>query len=433
MARTNIGILALLVASLLGACTTSAGSPPPAPAGSVGVMPSASGPPSEIAGLQVISVATAAELLQSGKLNGEAVAVSGYFEEFTPPCPYPGRSIGPLESWCRLVAFTDSQAAARLCSSGGSTGVVGPSPIESLSCAAPSGTNLAPFFMTETSGNPWSSLPDSPTGEPNAMVLIGHAGDARQWQCTEVVQAQCASAFVVDRIAWAAGQVLPPALPDPSGPTTRMTLGQVATVVGLGDELLTAVPLRATDVAAIDPRWNLAGDHLVWFVRSLGPAAQAGSPGTRPETVWLVDDATGKVIDSHALKVAAGYQPARLWRVATMHGLNCCSSDVTAFYRVMSSAGTAMFEGPVPGDESSDQNSATQGGGFNAVPLDLPAGGYTITSWLASNTGGVMGPPRNECSTQITLRPLETVALDADFPAGKACTFRPATLPSPGD
>lgn len=431
MARTQIGILALLIACLLGACTTSAGSPP-TPAGSVGAMPSASGPPSEIAGLPVISVAAAAELLQSGRLDGEAVAVAGYFDEFTPPCPYPARSIGPLESWCRLVAFTDTQTAARLCANGGSTGVVGPSPIESLNCSPPSATNLAPFFMTETSGNPWSWLPDGPTGEPNAMVLIGHAGDARQWQCTEVVQAQCASAFVVDRIAWAAGQVLSPALPDPGGPTTRMTLGQVATAIGLGDDLLTAVPLRAGDVATVDPRWNLAGDNLVWLVRSVGPAAQAGSPQTRPETVWLVDDATGKVIDSHALKVAAGYQPARLWRVATLHGLNCCSSDVTAFYRVVSSAGTAMFEGPVPGDESGTQNSTTQGGGFNAVPLDLPAGGYSITSWLASNTGGVIGTPSNECSTQITLRLLETVALDADFPANKACTFRPATLPSPG-
>ena len=51
------------------------------------------------------------------------------------------------------------------------------------------------------------------TGEPAALVLVGHAGDARQWQCTSATQAQCASAFVVDRIAWAEGHDVPPAAP----------------------------------------------------------------------------------------------------------------------------------------------------------------------------------------------------------------------------
>ena len=93
MAR--IGILALLIASLLGACSSpSIGA---APAASVGVsaspssthspLPDASGPPSEVAGLPVISVATADGLLRSGKLDGQAVAVAGYFDEFAPSCP----------------------------------------------------------------------------------------------------------------------------------------------------------------------------------------------------------------------------------------------------------------------------------------------------------------------------------------------------------
>jgi hypothetical protein len=32
----------------------------------------------------------------------------------------------------------------------------------------------------------------------------------------------------------------------------------------------------------------------------------------------------------------------------------------------------------------------------------------------------------------VTLRPLDDVALNADFPANKACTFGPAPSPSPG-
>ena len=138
------------------------------------------------------------------------------------------------------------------------------------------------------------------TGEPAALVLIGHAGDARQWQCTAATQAECASAFVVDRIAWAEGHDVPPAAPETGDQQTgkpitpRMTLAQVAAAVGLGDDLLTGAPFRQGDIATIDPRWNFAGDDIVWLVRSLGPAAGSGAGETRPETVWLVDDATGQ-------------------------------------------------------------------------------------------------------------------------------------------
>ena len=264
MAR--IGILALLIASVLGACSS-------APAGaimspSVGV--NASPPaivshqapdapfPSEVAGLPVISVASADDLLQSGKLDGQVVAVAGYFDQFTPSCPYPGRYIGPLETWCRFVAFTDARATAKLCQPEGSNGV---------SCRQPSETNLAPFFMTETSGDTRSLPPGGATGEPAALVVIGHAGDARQWQCTAATQAQCANAFVVDRIAWAEGHDVPPATPETgdqqSGKviTPRMTLAETAAAAGLGDDLLTGAAFRKGDIATIDPRWNLAGNE----------------------------------------------------------------------------------------------------------------------------------------------------------------------------
>ncbi|MEO8208673.1 MAG: hypothetical protein ABI598_06530, partial [Chloroflexota bacterium] len=52
--------------------------------------------PSEVAALPVISVADAVELLKSGELDGRAIAVAGYYDEFTPSCPDPGRYIGPL-------------------------------------------------------------------------------------------------------------------------------------------------------------------------------------------------------------------------------------------------------------------------------------------------------------------------------------------------
>jgi hypothetical protein len=96
----------------------------------------------------VISVASADGLLRSGKLDGQAVAVAGYYNTMALPCPYPGRYIGPLEAWCRSVAFTDTRAGAQLCQSSGGN----------VTCSQPSGTNLAPFFMSETSGDASSWL-----------------------------------------------------------------------------------------------------------------------------------------------------------------------------------------------------------------------------------------------------------------------------------
>ena len=130
---------------------------PSTPSASSSALPTSQPPdatfPSEVAGLPVISVANAVELLRSGKLDGQAIAVAGYYDEFTPSCPYPGRYIGPLESWCRFVAFTDTRASAQLCQPNGADG---------MSCSQPSGTNLAPFFMSETSGNAWSWLRGAP-------------------------------------------------------------------------------------------------------------------------------------------------------------------------------------------------------------------------------------------------------------------------------
>jgi len=120
---TRIGILALFIAALLGACSSQPGSARVSPSPSAGatssVMVSTRSPdgpfPAEVAGLPVIRVADAVGLLQSGKLDGQAVAVGGYYDQFTPSCPYPGRYIGPLEDWCRFVAFTDTSAGAKLC------------------------------------------------------------------------------------------------------------------------------------------------------------------------------------------------------------------------------------------------------------------------------------------------------------------------------
>jgi hypothetical protein len=393
----------------------------------------ATGPPRgatvspEAAGLPVISVAIAARLLASGKLDGQAVAVTGYYNEMAAMCPAPEGYVGPLEDWCHFTALTDTRDSARLCEPYGSNGT---------SCSMPSTTYLSPFFMPETSGRVSPSLIGL---DPVEVVLIGHAGDPRQWQCTTETQDACASAFVVDRVAWADGHEVPPAAPATGNQETgeaitpAMTLAQIAAAIGLADgELLTGAAFRAGDVATIDPRWNLAGDDLVWVVRSIGPAPGSAADESRPETVWLVDDANGRVIDSQPLELDVTYQPARLWQMATVQGVECCDSDLAAFTRVVSADGAVVYEGPISGGSSGGPDSATFGGGYSSRPLVLPPGEYTVAAWLGTFDQGVAGSTRDACSTQLTLTPLEDARLNAEFPADQACTLQRAPATSPG-
>ncbi len=401
-------------------------SPTPSLSGtSTGRSPDTAFPP-EVAGLPVITVARAAALLASGDLEGRAVAVAGYYNQVAMPCPYPGRYIGPLVSWCGFAAFTDTAAGAQLCQPLGSNGT---------SCSRPSGTHLSPFMVSETGG----SIPPSGSFDPIAVVLVGHAGDARQWQCTVETQAECADAFVVDRVAWAAGRDVPLAAPRTGDQTSgaaitpAMTLAQAAAAAGVGNELLTGAAFRAGDIATVDPRWNLAGDTVVWLLRSLARAPGSGAGEAPPETVWLVDDATGRVIDSLPLLPDAGYRPARLWQMATVHGVDCCAGSVFAYDRVESGDGTVVREGMVSRGSSGSQDATTFGSGYESLgPLVLPAGDYTVSAWLASYDRGTAGAPRDACSTRVSLGPLGDVALNADFPAGHPCTFKPAPLPTSG-
>jgi hypothetical protein len=376
--------------------------------------------------MPVVTVAYAVDMIQAGKLDGQVVAVAGYYSVFYPSCPYPGRYIGPLESWCDFVAFADTPAGAQLCQPEGANGV---------SCSRPAGTHLEPHLMPETSGDasPW--LSSSGTGEPTALVLIGHAADPRAWQCTSATHAECARAFVVDRIAWAAGHSIPLAAPETgdqhsgSPITPKLTLPQVAAAAGIGESLLTGAAFRAGDIATVDPRWNRAGDGIVWLVRSLNPA-EADGTDTRAGTVSLVDDATGSLIDSQPLLVDAAYQPAQLWSVATVHGQECCpGGGLYPFVHVVDHDGVAVYDGIVSGGGSGDQDSTTFGGGYHSLPLLLPAGDYTINGWLANYPGG-QGTPQDGCAIQVTLRPLAAAALEADYPAGRACTFLHAAAPS---
>lgn len=380
--------------------------------------------PSTVAGLPVLTVARAGQLLAAGDLDGRVVAVAGYFDQVTPSCPYPGRYIGPLISWCRFAAFTDSAATAQLCQPMGDNGTV---------CRMPAEGSLAPFLLDETSGVQATAK----TGlEPVALVVLGHAGDARQWRCTADTQADCARAFVVDRVAWVAGHEVPLAAPETGDHVSsraiapKMSLEQAADAAGVGDSLLTGAAFAARDVATVDPRWTIGGGRTVWLLRSLAAPA-SGSSTARSATVWLVDDATGSVIGSHPLQLDPGYEPARLWPMATVSGSECCSGNQAVPYdRVASSTGAVLVEGLVSQGASGNELGTTYGSGYEASPIVLSAGTYTITVWLGTYSAGVDGPVRDECSSQVTLKPRGDTAIAAVFPKGRTCSFAAAAVPT---
>ena len=93
MAR--IGGLALVIVSVLCACSSPSSGVAAVPSPSVTTSssavsspaPTVPGSPTDVAGLPVVSVARAYELLQSGKLDGQAVAVAGYFDAEIPALP----------------------------------------------------------------------------------------------------------------------------------------------------------------------------------------------------------------------------------------------------------------------------------------------------------------------------------------------------------
>jgi hypothetical protein len=441
--RRNLVAVGVVLATVVAACAPIAGSGSPGsslddlaaesghPNGS-GVADRSSRPdavfPTTVAGMPVITVARATELLGAGELEGRAIAVAGYFGQFIPACPYPGRYIGPLESWCMFVAFADTSGAARLCHPEGSNGT---------SCSMPTATHLQPFFMSETSGDPWS-LVGNAAQQPVPLVVVGHSGDARWLQCPSTSRAECRQAFVVDRIAWANGTPVPLAagqiVNQQGGPanSATMSLGEVQSAAALTGSVVAAGPVRAGDIAFLDPRWNLAGNSTMWLVRTLATDAMTSADGTRAETVWLVDDATGKVTDSRPAAVDPAYQPAQLWRTATANGVECCGTTSTmAFDRIQADDGTVVYEGLVSGGSSGGDGYTTFGGGYGSQLLVLPAGGYTIRTWLAPYSNGVMGDPQQACETHMTLKPLDSVTVDADFPAGQPCTSGPAPVPTP--
>lgn len=372
--------------------------------------------PVAVEGFPVISVAQANRLLDDGRLDGRLVAIAGFYSSAVIHCysgalpDYPG----PLQTTqCRFEAFADDANDAHICHSlrnGESCRWPGPG---------------APFWMRETLGAPTYSRDPKDPFAPLRIVVIAHADDPRQWQCTASAEEECSRALVVDRYAWVNGQSITPDEPalwdDESSRQLPLRMGLSRIEAALGpQDLVTAAPFQAKDVWAIDPRWNLVGDEPVWVARSVRDEPGSQDP-TRAAQVSLVNDVTGAVIDSHDLAIDATYAPARLWLDSVRRDLDALGNvpdELMSFYRIRSSDGTSIHEtGPYywPG---------------SSLPALLPSGDYTVETWLASDVDGVEGLPTRSCAMDVHLNALDDVSLLATYAQDSQCSFTTLSPPA---
>lgn len=399
-----------------GASPTPTASSVPTPTLEITGSASPTGPPpmpTTIMGMPVMTVAQASQLLDSGQLNGRAVAVSGYFEM------NPANSCFGPAYWlqvrpCIYEAFTDAQSDAMLCHF---------QPNGDGTCKGPPLSDapyLVPLFLE---GADYAPLRDLRQSFPVRAVIIGHAGDPRLWGCPPGKEAECRQVFVADRVAWVNGRDVPVTAIGtdfyPPLPPVRMTLDEVAAGLGLSGDLVSAIAVDAGSVAQIDPRWNFTGNTVVWVLRSLRAATDSGT--TRGETLWLVDDSTGQLIGSHDIAAAADYNPARLWISAVEHCNGSCRGDEPIPAFELRLGGAVLSSGWAGGDRVSGTEITTSEPVLAAV---LDPGHYSVTAWLANpdQYGNPAEPRMDQCSASVTLDAGHSL-LSVDFPAGETCTF----------
>jgi len=346
-------------------------------------------------------------------LNGRAVAVSGYFEMD------PANSCFGPAYWlqvrpCLFEAFTDSQNDAMLCHF---------NPNGDGTCKGPPLSDapyLVPLFLE---GASYAALRAEQQSFPVRTVIIGHAGDPRLWQCPPGKETECREVFVADRIAWVDGRDIPVTAVQtdfyPPLPPLRMSLDEVASSLGVADNLVSGIAVDAGSVSQIDPRWNFVGDNVAWVVRSLQDSPDSGP--TRGETLWLVDDSTGQLIGSHDVASAVGYNPARLWISAVEHCTGSCRGDEPIPAFELRLGGAVLSSGWAGGGTVTSTEVTTSEPVLAAV---LDPGAYSVTTWLANpdQYGYPAGPRMDQCSTSVTLGAGHSL-LSVDFQAGETCTF----------
>jgi hypothetical protein len=329
------------------------------------VSPAASGGllPATVLGMPVMSVANAYALAGSGKLDGRVAAVGGYWAMYFYPCPSAAHA-AVLAGFCYGAQFADNP--------GSINPVGGPE-------------DGAPLIVPETQGAPalWNTDPQ----RPNPVVLIVHAGDSRAFQCMPVQVTSCEQRLVIDRLAWLEGADVPLSSPrsDLSFDRVNLTVdAAAAAALQPGEQLLTAYPAEGSDLADIDPRFDIPATDIVWYVRAV--RGSADSKGTFEGVDRLVNDADGAMTAELGMDTG-DYVPGRIVLTVdqTSHGYQGNGNSLYPWVEV-AHAGTVIF---------------TDRLGMSTTPLTVRPGSYVVRAFVGTEFGPASNAP--DCSTEIVV------------------------------
>lgn len=356
--------------------------------------------PTEIDGMRVQTVAQALELLNEGALNGRAVAVAGYFDQGYPPCPGPMEPQAPFEGFCYFVKFSDTPTS--FCAS----------PTDLMTCHYGQSLDPRPFLLETDTPEEISAVGATP------VVFVGHADDARKWQCAAENREGCSRAFVVDRVAWVNGKPLAWQATTRYDIAVRMSRDDIVDAVG--QQPLSAYAVEAQDISSLDPRLQYAGDDVLWLVRLIDPARPGRlDDATRPEKIIVLDDATGEVVATLDLALDPTYRPGQL-SVTASHRNPKIDDSVTASYAIERLDQSPIAEGDLGGRQANNNGTTTDGPDARNV---LEQGQYRLVVTLIEDAAALAS-----CSIELGIVDTSYVAVNVDFGDNDRCWW--SGLPS---
>jgi hypothetical protein len=248
------------------------------------------------------------------------------------------------------------------------------------------------------------------------VVIVGHAGDARAWECLNGERETCARRLVVDRVVWVEGQSVEPAAHiDARLDHLKTAEAQSRALAALpdGSRILTLTSSAAIDAPSVDPRIRAGVDGRVWVARAVTGSAE--SDGSAPMQEVVIDDATGRTVQQLPVDPGPAYQPAILALEADLQGTSGYNGN-TPFFSVESMAGGGIVGGTL---------------GLFARPPVVEPGAYTLRAWLANFNLPTLGPAHDGCRKDVQVEALATVGFTATFPDTGHCSWASNPFPTP--
>jgi hypothetical protein len=266
--------------------------------------------PETALGLRVHPVDEVVASFQSGALESGAVAVSGWL------------TIRPVVAACLLEMATGMRPAA-LCARE-TILVASPEPLldvrgtQDTTRLRPAGPHLHPVALPGVSlrqlgGRQYNGLTTALMPVP--VVLVGHVGDARLPECRPTGR-HCGERFALERIVWVDGETTASRAQIATVPasaklsTTADRSERIGRSVSGARAVLNELLVASDALDLVDPAADAALEGAttapVWYVRFLRAPAGTRADG-RHEVWWAVlDDASGAVIATGALRARTG-------------------------------------------------------------------------------------------------------------------------------